>query len=737
MRTRIPVGGLLSLVAACSGVQAETGVEAIGALDRADSAFQREVKDARLELLKEFERAIRAYSRSGQLLKAEAVREERREFLRSFGEDTSPRDQKPVKLSPAEMDVYAGRYLLPSNALLEIRREGDGLAAFSQGTRTELIPIGNHRFLGRGRPELGRFLMRAEGTAGDLLISGMRESARRLREEEWDIVRIRAFVGHRAHLILRGKTAQWFHQRGNAPGRLPKAVKPTIINGTAWQPVWPDVPNWHNREGFCYSDTFTQVDPPLPAEEGPTHVVHTEGSGRLFVLQERAAANGYTQIIGFEGNGGQGNEYEIELWVPKKGTRSEGGGTADGQPAAATVPKEGLLAHYPLGGDAKDASGNGHHGQFNGPTAAADRFERSDAASYFDGNSYVEISPPPKREAGVPMSVSLWANYDDRPGGDDYSQGLFAQDDGRDGGPHRVYQLSGFRGRIVQHLFDWQKDLFAKEEVVPDTWYHIVTVYDGKTHRLYIDGQVQDAMSGGLAASLEQPFHIGTKNPRERHFHFRGRIDDVRIYGRSLERGEIRALYDEDGYGRLPLHEAASTGKVNAVRQLLKAQSEVDVRDRSGRAPLYLACQGGHVDVAQLLLAQDADVSLSAPNGNTALHAAVTAGSEELVELLLDRGAEANPRNHQRKTPMHLACALGRLATVKILMKRGGDIHGGDAAGYTPLHRAAMYDRIEVAKLLLESNVDVFAKDKEGETALRRAVAMGRARCAELLGKMP
>ena len=721
-------GLLLAVLAGIPSLRAEAKP---ATLDQAEKAFAETLEKARAKLLKEFDLAIQAYTQSGDLTKAEAIRQERSQFLRSLAEDAFPRERKAVKLTPAELEVYTGRYIYGSDGLLEIKRDGEKLKAYIHGTETEATPIGDHRFVSARDGKMARFLIGPDGKATDLVVRDERKLAPRLRKDEWDVVRVRTFIGRRARLILRGNTVQWFHQTGNAPGRLPMAVEPVVVNGVTWHPVLPDAPNWHNHDAYCYSDTFDRVEPALPAEDGPVYVALTEGRGRAFTLQERTEANGYTQIISFESPHGPENRCEVELWFRKPGKTQPRSGSvpAQGRPAVA----EGFLAHYPLDGDAKDASGNGHDGQFRGTEPATDRFGKESAACRFSGDSYIEIAPPPQRKAGSPMSVSLWANYDDQPAHDEYSHGLLAQDGRWQGRENRVYHLSSFQGRIVQHFFDWQNDLSATEKVAPGTWYHIATVFDGQAHRLYIDGSIQDGKAGELAASDVQPFCIGTLNSWRRDFHFRGRIDDVRIYGRALTREEVAALYHQDGYGKQPLLLAASRGQTDLVKQILSRGTEVNLQDKFGRTALHHACRGAHVAIVELLLSHEAKVNLKGEGRGGPLHAAVAAGSKEIVELLLGRGADVNAENRHRKTPLHPACALGHLEIAESLLARGANLGATDLAGYTPLHRAAMYDRAEIAKLLLEEGADPLARDREGKTALDRAREMGRAKCAELL----
>lgn len=57
-----------------------------------------------------------------------------------------------------------------------------------------------------------------------------------------------------------------------------------------------------------------------------------------------------------------------------------------------TVPGEGLVAYYPLDGNAEDASGKGNNGNVHGAVPAPDRFGRPAGALRFNGvASYVQV----------------------------------------------------------------------------------------------------------------------------------------------------------------------------------------------------------------------------------------------------------------------------------------------------------------------------------------------------------
>lgn len=74
-------------------------------------------------------------------------------------------------------------------------------------------------------------------------------------------------------------------------------------------------------------------------------------------------------------------------------------------------------------------------------------------------------------------------------------------------------------------------------------WYHLAGTWDGNTVKLFVNGVQQTSTasySGALLASAE-PFAVGVGRPASDEF-FNGFIDDVRVYDRALDPGEITLL---------------------------------------------------------------------------------------------------------------------------------------------------------------------------------------------------
>jgi hypothetical protein len=121
--------------------------------------------------------------------------------------------------------------------------------------------------------------------------------------------------------------------------------------------------------------------------------------------------------------------------------------------------------------------------------------------------------------------------------------------------------------RIVQKgAFDDQYRLLAENKVLKFdiggvgtvttalpptlTWTHVAGTYDGSTMALYINGsQVASTPASAYLPSSPDPLTIGNKpqgppsaGPPSPGDHFRGSIDEVRVYGRALSAAEVATI---------------------------------------------------------------------------------------------------------------------------------------------------------------------------------------------------
>ena len=220
--------------------------------------------------------------------------------------------------------------------------------------------------------------------------------------------------------------------------------------------------------------------------------------------------------------------------------------------ACARADDESLIGHWKLDGpgqSAKDSSGGGHDGTIVGATATEGIVS---GAMRFDGeDDCVTLGDLGQFEN---VTIAFWMKADDAAGPGGW-QGLLSSDQWEEGVLHVPYLAPGpktaARGApaidVYLHLGESRRGRLVSSRLKSETWYHVAIVADKSQSeiRLYLNGMEEDADD---ISALSTPIKlVGQVIGREFDGntlarHFRGVIDDARIYGRALASREIRAL---------------------------------------------------------------------------------------------------------------------------------------------------------------------------------------------------
>ncbi|KAJ1215718.1 hypothetical protein NDU88_003326 [Pleurodeles waltl] len=239
------------------------------------------------------------------------------------------------------------------------------------------------------------------------------------------------------------------------------------------------------------------------------------------------------------------------------------------------------------------------------------------------------------------------------------------------------------------------------------------------------------------------------------HESSRGRVGTKRVLQRVEELPAKRktswAILTSQGSwaDRSPLHEAASQGRLLALRTLISQGHNVNTLTIDHVTPLHEACLGDHVGCARTLLEAGANVNATTIDGVTPLFNACSRGSASCVDLLLEYGAKTQLESCQPSptheasskgysdclevlitwgidvdqdiphlgTPLYAACKSQQIHCIRKLLYAGANVQKGRYLD-TPLHAAAQQPSTEVVNLLLDFGADINAKN----TDLRRPV---------------
>ena len=217
--------------------------------------------------------------------------------------------------------------------------------------------------------------------------------------------------------------------------------------------------------------------------------------------------------------------------------------------------RNGLVACYPFNATANDESGNGNNGTVNGAVLSTDRLGKPNSAYRFDGFSYISLVPEPFKNKNY--SYSLWVNLDELPFEGDNNSFFSVGGPGAD----QTVSLLNKYGNSTNIGFSAGSYNTGTPTVsnnltgtLPSIgkWYHVVSVRDNISIKLYVDGVLiannsVNVGTNGTDAAYANPTYaeIGSRVGADGYFQStKGVVDDIHIYNRPLNAPEVKALFD-------------------------------------------------------------------------------------------------------------------------------------------------------------------------------------------------
>lgn len=185
----------------------------------------------------------------------------------------------------------------------------------------------------------------------------------------------------------------------------------------------------------------------------------------------------------------------------------------------------------------------------------------------------------------------------------------------------------------------------------------------------------------------------------------------------------------------IEIHEAAKSNNVTQLNILLDLK---ETPDQDGNRPLHLAAQSQSVDAIKLLITNNVMINSVNKYGLTALHlAAINSGDEETITLLLENGAKINMQDSiNLASAMHLTIACNKLLAFRALLNyqkttsssssisnSSLNVNIQDNNGQSPLHLAVKYlNTAIIIDLLNDQRVNINLQDYNGKTPLMLAI---------------
>ena len=175
----------------------------------------------------------------------------------------------------------------------------------------------------------------------------------------------------------------------------------------------------------------------------------------------------------------------------------------------------------------------------------------------------------------------------------------------------------------------------------------------------------------------------------------------------------------------MSIHEAATDGNIEAVKQHLDAGAEVNAKNIIARTPLDCAMR--HSEIADLLRKHGGKYG--------SIHTAAAGGDTDAVKEFLADVVDVNAKDETGRTPLLLVGIDNDLHHVpqhvleeiaELLIAKGADLEAKTNGGHTLLHNAASYNHKGVAELLIANGADVNARANNLNTPLDSAISYKR-----------
>jgi hypothetical protein len=223
----------------------------------------------------------------------------------------------------------------------------------------------------------------------------------------------------------------------------------------------------------------------------------------------------------------------------------------------------GLILHLPFNGDAVDKSGNNPEGIVHGALPTEDRNGNHNSAYYFDGSDdYIDVDTLPGLVQNYnSFLISFWVmpgtentewvtvfgSINDEPAG--MAIGI---DFHRDGDFFKFGRLSCVTRDSGGIYFNFAA---LTPEVFDNEWHHFAYNFKSMSENkaeIYVDGIKRDftflrGQSPQNFKYYHNPFAVGAGNVRGRiEKHFKGSIDDFRIYKEAFTEEQILSLYNTE-----------------------------------------------------------------------------------------------------------------------------------------------------------------------------------------------
>jgi ankyrin repeat protein len=161
---------------------------------------------------------------------------------------------------------------------------------------------------------------------------------------------------------------------------------------------------------------------------------------------------------------------------------------------------------------------------------------------------------------------------------------------------------------------------------------------------------------------------------------------------------------------------AAERGCTDVLRKLISKGSPVNAIGDCGMTAVMMAAEQGDVDALKMLIDANADLDIrDKVFGRTAVSIAAANGQMISIKALIDTGgASAFEADNQGRTPVMEAAYNGHEKCVRFLARRGADLEAKDDEGLTAAALAAQQGHVLCLQVLAEQGACLLEKKRDG-----------------------
>lgn len=221
--------------------------------------------------------------------------------------------------------------------------------------------------------------------------------------------------------------------------------------------------------------------------------------------------------------------------------------------AFAQIPSDSLQLDYSFNNNSNDLSGNNFHGILNGPIITSDRFLNVNSSYSFNGISdFISVPDTAKIKPDFPFSISLWVKID---AFSNASSIIYASDEAS--GVYSGFwigylptgEVSAGYGDGLGQGAEHRVTKSSGATIDTSNWHNIIAVFNQLNDiNIFIDCQEYIGRYSGSASNmvnLGSNGVVGRSLGHHTNSYHNGKIDDIRIYNKSLNAIEVDSLCNE------------------------------------------------------------------------------------------------------------------------------------------------------------------------------------------------